>query len=607
MRDVVSPTALGHEAGTAPMPTNEPPEVSAAAQALERGDQVQPEQAVNRSPSDLISPPLPSFDGLMGEATAVWRELMAIVRGIPGMLTGLALLVLVWTRVLALEQGMWGDELFSAIAYIRRGPSAIFSEYVPNDHMLFELLTWASIGGSGHHSDAAYRFWSVAPAIAAVVLMTWWLWRRLDRWVAAIFAVLATASPMALDLGTEARGYGLGFLSGVVMVIGADRFAHTRSRRALALLAAGGLIGIWTLPVMVLAFVGVAGVLLVHRMLRRRVLIMVGLVGAASLLFYAPVLSELLTTNLERPGGPQPPWDAAITGPLRSLLAPSVSLMLPHVAVGVGELLAGLVLLVGIKELWSRPERLLAMLLVVPASFTYLCLAISRLHVIDAYARASQLPLLDVRDRYTSYLLLPLLAAAAAGLVAIGRWMTRVRVSHGLRARLAGLGLVTASPDARPLAVPVAVGAVVLSLLALGKIDDFAHQTAEVPVQSFKEVGAIVRGSQIDRIMTNSTSLADVDFYIKAKGKRQGIQALKPAALEAMFCRLDTGFIYIEEGTSSPRPNTTCLRRRGAVAIRAPERRGPPMLVYILRGAVLKATERPSVALVASAVKGRKR
>jgi hypothetical protein len=527
----------------------------------------------------------------MRYAAEIWRELMATVRGLPGIVTGLAMLVLVWTRVIALEQGMWSDELYSAIIYIGRGPSAIFGEYVPNDHMLFELLTWASVGGFGHHSDAAYRFWSVAPAILAVVLMTWWLWRRLDPWVAAIFTVLAAASPMALDLGVEARGYGLGFLSGVMMVIGADRFARTHTRGALLLLAAGGMIGILTLPVIALAFLGVAGVLLVHRMLRRRVLTMVGLVGLASLLFYSPVLGEMFSSNFKRLGGSRLAWDAVITGPLRSLLAPSVSLLLPQLAVGLGELLAGAVLLVGIRALWLRPERLLALLLVAPASFTYLCLEISRLHIIDDYEGASQLPLLDVRDRYTSYLLLPLLAAVAVGLVSTGRWMAKTSAPHDLRERLTGLGLFTGSPGAQPLAGPVAVGAVVLSLLALVKIDSFAHRMAKVPIQSYKEVAAIVRATKIDWIVTNSSSLPAMHFYIESKGSKKDLVKLSSAALEGTFCHLDNGFIYIEEPKAASLPSTSCLLKRGAVTFSVPQRRSSPMRVYILRGAILKAAE----------------
>jgi hypothetical protein len=508
-------------------------------------------------------------------------------------LVALASLGLVWTRTLALEQGLWGDELYSVRAYIDRGPPGIFGHYVPNDHMLFELLAWVGTAVSGDHSAAAYRFWAVAPAIAAGMLMAWWLWWRLDQWVAAIFAVLATSSPLFLDLGTEGRGYGLGFLAGVVMVIAADRFLWTRSRGSQALLAVGALVGIWTLPLIVLPFLGVAGVLMAHRALRRRVLSAVAVVGLASLLFYIPVLGDVVSSSGQRVGA-RLSWHAVVSGPVRDLLAPSVSLLLAHASVGVGEAIAAVLLLVGLATLWRRPERLLALLLVAPAVFTYLVLKLGGFYVVASFDSHDQLPVLAIDDRFTSFLLLPLLAGMAVGVVELGRRLAAVRVSlprvhlERLRGRApAGDASALRAPAgdasalrANPMVAAVCLGAAVLSLFALGRIDSLARHDAAVPLESYAEVGAIVRSTGIWPTVTNSTHRLGLKYYIDPSGRR--VRTLSPAALEAMFCSSEAGFIYIEHPLYSPRVDTTCLRRRGAVAIEVPERRDRPITVYAL-------------------------
>ncbi len=484
------------------------------------------------------------------------REAGGLARWVPGALIALAGLVLVWTQTLGLEQGLWGDELHSVVARIGPGPAGIFSHYVPNDHMLFELLEWAGTAISGDRTAAAYRLWSVLPTVAAGALMTWWLWRRLDRWTAAVFALLVATSPMCLDLGTEARGYGLGFLAGVVMVIGADRFAWTRSHGSLALFAGGGLVGIWTLPVIVLPFLGVTGVLMAHRALRRRVLIAAAFVGAASLLFYLPVSGGVLSSSSQRVGA-RLPWHAVLTGPVRDLLAPSISLLLGNVDVGIAEMIAAGLLLTGLVVLWRRPERLLALLLAAPALLTYLALKLGDFYVVDSFDSHAELSRFAITNRFTSFLLLPLLAGMAVGLVTLGRSLARDRRS----------------------ACAVIACAVALSLFAFARFDSLARANAKLPMESYEEVGAIVRGTGIGLTLTDIARLG-LRYYISGSGRT--LEVLSPAELEATFCSGETGFIYVEQMHSAPYVNTDCLLRRQAVEIRLPERRGPPMAVYIL-------------------------
>lgn len=509
------------------------------------------------------------------------REAGGLARWVPGALIALAGLELVWTQTLGLEQSLWGDELHSVVARIGPGPAGIFSHYVPNDHMLFELLEWVSAAISGDRTAAAYRLWSVVPTVAAGALMTWWLLRRLDRWTAAVFAVLLATSSMCLDLGGEARGYGLGFLAGAMMVVGADRFAWTRSRGALALFAGGGLVGIWTLPVIVLPFLGVAAVLMAHRVLRRRVLIAVALVGAASLLFYLPVLGGLLSSSSQHVGR-RLSWHAVLTGPVRDLLAPNVSLLLGTVAVGVAEAIAGGLLLAGLAALWRRPERLLALLLAAPAVFTYLALKLGGFYVVDRFNSHAELSRFAITDRFTSFLLLPLLAGMAVGLVKLGRSLAR-----------------------GPVRAPAVVACTVaLSLFAFAKFGSLARDNARLPLESFKEVGAIVRGTGIGLTVTNRTRLG-LQYYIAGSGRT--LEVLSPAGLEAIFCTGGAGFIYVERLRSGPQVDTSCLLRRGAVEIRVPERRSPPMAVYVLPKTSSVATTGSEVSAGGAAAAGAER
>ena len=85
-------------------------------------------------------------------------------------------LVLVWSRFANLGTSFWSDEAYSAYYYSNRGPHGIwFGTYVPNNHVLYNLLSWVTQAGIGRF-EASYRIWSVVPGAAAVVLCAWWVW-----------------------------------------------------------------------------------------------------------------------------------------------------------------------------------------------------------------------------------------------------------------------------------------------------------------------------------------------------------------------------------------------------------------------------------------------
>ena len=128
----------------------------------------------------------------------------------------------VWARWPALGVSLWWDEAYSARQFIPFGPTKIIDPlyYLPNDHILFNLLAWATTAIVGT-TEAILRFWSVVPALAAGGVIGWWGWRRHGPVVGVAAALFIVTSPVHLGLSVQARGYGLGFLAAALMLVGA--------------------------------------------------------------------------------------------------------------------------------------------------------------------------------------------------------------------------------------------------------------------------------------------------------------------------------------------------------------------------------------------------
>jgi hypothetical protein len=447
---------------------------------------------------------------------------------------GLAALTLVWSRLIVLGQGFWGDEAFSVSRYINHGPGAIWdpAQWIPNNHVLFEALTWVTTGIIRSHIEAAERIWSVFPAMAGAGLLGFWLWRRFDRWAAAVFAVLATAAPLYFDLGSQARGYGLGFLAGAAIVVAADRVIRTGSPSSLILFGLSGFIGMATLQNFVAPFVAAAAVIMLVPARRRQTIVTVLVTGVATAVWYAPLLSKII--GYSNPYGRSLAWDGFIVAPLRDLFGQGVHSLWPGVPVTVAAVLAGVLLAVGAMVLWRRHERLLILLFLVPTAATYLLIEVAATY----------------SPRFASFAFLPLLALAAIAIAAVGRVMGRVRA-------LAPVALVLF---------------IVGSLLVLGRFVGFASGYARVPFEAAQTTGAIIRGiagpnAQLP-IVTNYALQA---FGLYARPRE--VSGPGAAQLEQTFCTFPGKFVYIEQELFLPHPSTTCLITRGAFRIALPERR----------------------------------
>jgi hypothetical protein len=474
----------------------------------------------------------------------VWSGRSAIDFLPHGLIT-VAAATMVWSQLILLSQGLWGDEAFAVVTYINRGPSAIWSahDWIPNNHMLFDFLTWATTGLLGVHVEATYRLWSVFPAMAAAGLMTWWLWRRVDRWSAAVFAVLITATWIFFDLSVQARGYGLGFLCCSAIVVAADALLRTGSRVALLSFAVAGFAGIATLPTFGGAFLGSTLVLLIDSRLRRQVVVAGLAVGLAALAFYAPVLSQILGYHFGY--GHRLPWYGFVWAPLRDLYGSAIHILVPSISIAAGAVSAGLVLLGGVAALWHRRERRLALLLVGTPLLTYLAIEIG----------------LNYLPRIASMAIFPLTALMAICLACTGRVLARVR------------GLA-------PMACVLLLA---FSLFTLDKFVRLAGDYSTTPLEAAGMAGQIIRGlpgnDSSEPAVTNDFGGA-YSYY--ARPRRYLRQETGPV-LEHMFCTDPRPFIYIQLANRPPYPSTTCLRRRSSFPIALAERRSRVLLWLVPR------------------------
>jgi hypothetical protein len=443
--------------------------------------------------------------------------------------------MLLWSRLAVLSTSFWNDEAYTALNYVNRGPRGIFfGPYNPNNHVLFSVLSWGTTGIVGRF-EAAYRVPSVIPALAAVAIVAWWAWRRLGPWVAVAVVVLATVSPVHMGLSPQARGYGLAFLAGAGMLVGAIRASDHGRVTDIAVFAGFALVGIWTLPTFALAFVAQAAVLLLlRRDLRRKTLVACGAVAAASLLFYAPLLGEIATRS--RQAGPRLPWYGWVSAPFSHLARPSLAALLPNRLAVRPLVFAIFVALAALacRRLWRRQDRTLLVNLVAPVVATYLALVLARMAVFP---------------RFGSFLLFHVLVLLALGALEV--W--HLARQHGALRAL------------------VAVAAAASVLVGCRHVGQY---TQDQPIENFQQVGQVVRGTGINRIVTNSRRPAGLWFYL---GRRRVETVQSPSALTALLCSTAPPLVFVDHlhpVYGGPEPDRTCLRRRGAarVHVNQPER-----------------------------------
>lgn len=316
--------------------------------------------------------------------------------------------ILAWSRIYGLDRGGYCcDEIATVTDFVRQGPSAIFAgTYVPNNHQLFSLYGWAASAAVGE-SEIVLRLGAAVPFIMGVLIVTAWLHARYGALSGLVFLFLATASPLLLDLSRQARGYGLAFLAMSVVVVAALELRRSRSPWAVAAFCAGGVAGTWTLPHFAVAFLSIGAVLLAIGVMRRQLMLGLGLSVAAIAAWYGPHLDDILDSSRQDYGVEiSSRW--LVTAPIDQTLVPAVSLLSDdylHPNIASLALVALFAVVIAVSPLLRT--RAPALVLGAPVVATVLTFWISGTHT---------------APRFFSFLLVPLLVLVATGAAtALGR------------------------------------------------------------------------------------------------------------------------------------------------------------------------------------------
>jgi hypothetical protein len=431
-------------------------------------------------------------------------------------------LVLLWTRLIDINESLWHDEAVSVLRH--NGLTAAFG-----GHVLYNQLSWATTSIFGD-AEALHRFWSVVPGIAAVGFGTWWAWRRVGPVVAVAFATLAVAAPLHLEYVTQARGYGLALLAATVMLIAADRLTRAYSKRMLVGFLAAGLVGIWTLIFFAFSFVG--QVLSLLRWPRLRVPAIGVLIGAGivSLLFHRPgryyagdIFGEPISLGSALFLSRTIDW---IVVPIATLLSdqPAAELAGDPATVAWGVVALALVVL-AIIALWLREDGGLALLLVLPPLFFNLAFSIGDI---------------NTEPRHQLLLLPHVLVLVAIGIVELGGLVARVRVLK-----------------------PVVIAGGVIAVMALSNAVFMEQHPRSLPFENFKEVANVVDGVGIDPVVTDSVRPEGLRYYLE-----DDLIELEPEEVESMLCG-GSPLIYIRHLHRHESPaSLDCVWGTDAVRVR---------------------------------------
>jgi hypothetical protein len=489
---------------------------------------------------------------------AIWERMPVYLGYLAIGLIAVLGIALAWTRLIGLDESFWHDEAFTVLNYSGVGPEAIlFGEatFDINNHVAYNLLSWATASVLGT-SEAIYRLWSVLPAIVAVGVAAWWAWRRLGAVTAIAFAALAAAAPLHLELAPQARGYGLALLAATLMLIAADRLTREPSRRMLAGFLGAGLLGIWTLFIFAIAFVGQALALVRWPELRRPAIAVVGVAGVLSIAFYAPVLGGVLEARAEGETTPQTISLGAALLLERSLEWLAVPVRRPELESWIT--LSGLgLIVVAIVALWRRGAGGLALLLVLPVLFFNLVFAIGGL---------------ETAERHQFLWMTHLLLLVAVGVGELARIATRYR-------------------PLRPLAI--ATGAVVVIAVTVATLE--RRQGQVVPFENHKAAASIARQTGLAPIVTDSIRPEGLRYYLG-----EDLVELLPWDVEPLLCERGQTVVYIRHISLAPEDwgpwapaSLECAAERPSVHISVPQRRNHTSLdIWIVGPRVTPETER---------------
>lgn len=455
-------------------------------------------------------------------------------------LAALIAVVAVAVRLPALGVSLWWDEAYSAHAYVPYGPWKIIDEkyYVPNNHVFFNLLAWATTSVIGT-SEIILRFWSFVPAMAAAGLIGWWAWRRHGAAVGLVAGFFLVTSPVHLGLSVQARGYGLGFLAAALMLIGAVEAQERDHLLGHGAFVVGGLTGIWTLPQMLFVFAGHGLALLAWSRHRWRVVADGLIVAAGTLVVYWVLIPDLVRQS-GRVGsrtGDRMSLPGIVAEPAELLFAPSLwSWGLPR---STPVILWSLLLLALTALAWMRLRSTGRLREFGQLAVPWLAFGVA-LTVLGS----------ATLDRYISFLLVPLSMIVALGVVQLVSLLPAGRVVGAV----AGIALVLVAGTA---------------MVREGRIWWTAYE-------NYKDAMEVAHQSGVDRIVTNREP-GTVGFWFYD----DDVEVLLPTE---SVCDEPGPLVFLDFPVRPEEVDLSCLEERGGERLMVEQRRAPGRIdVWILR------------------------
>ena len=170
---------------------------------------------------------------------------------------GLVLVAGVALRVSFLDVPMRYDEATTYDNYVSKPLYVGLANYsAPNNHLLHTFLAKLSVTAFGS-AEWAVRLPALLAGIA-IIPATFALARRLYGKVAALLAAaLAASSSTLVEYSTNARGYTIVVLLTLIVLIAATRVLEGGSISAWGVIAPGGALGLYAVPIMIYPFGGI--------------------------------------------------------------------------------------------------------------------------------------------------------------------------------------------------------------------------------------------------------------------------------------------------------------------------------------------------------------
>jgi Dolichyl-phosphate-mannose-protein mannosyltransferase len=452
-----------------------------------------------------------------------------------------ALALLLWSRLRNLSTPLWNDEAYSVVHYMSRGPHGIlFGTYVPNDHVLFELLGWLTtkVFGSG---EVQYRLWSVLPGIVAVTGLAYWARRWFGMVTGVLVLVFATLSLEHLTLVPQARGYGLAMLAATILLIGGMHADRREDTRSVVLCAIAGTIGVLTLPIFAVAYATHMALLAARPKLRWLVVATFGASTAVCLGVYAPILGEIRAQS-RQDFGTRLGIAGPISGPYNDQYRPLVKDLIPRGE--ASSLVARVAVLLVVVILVALGVRVLAKRgglrwthITLPILITYTFITIARYRV---------------SSRFTSYLLVYAVLVFALGGAEIWRLARNV-------------------PRGRPVAAAVAA---LLALSGARAVVDQTRAQTRTPWENARFVADVSHRTPSWPVIAKNGGSAALPYYVGSQ-----LRLVGPTFMTTKkYCDMRRAFVLvIERPRDTPAPDVGCLVARRARHLRAPQQIASPI------------------------------